>query len=137
MHEVSYYHGPHIWCQIVLGFTLVSHFHSWKPHLCIGPMELKTLTPWLLLEMIIYLVLLMYRFSTVTLLTRKEGSVARKEDFYKKEDSVITRIINTCINSLLAECSLPSLQTMSDNIKHNCANTKESKHYMELEITSS
>ena len=31
----------------------------------LGPMELKTPTPWMFLEMIIYLVLLMYGFTTV------------------------------------------------------------------------
>ena len=72
-----------------MGFISVFCFCLWKPHSCPVVMELKTLTPWMLLEMIIYLVLLMYRFSTGISITRKEGSVA------KKEDSVITtRIIN-------------------------------------------
>ena len=40
--------------------------------------------PWMLLEMIIYLVLLMYRFSSGILRARKQGSVAKEEDSKEK-----------------------------------------------------
>ena len=81
MHEVSHYCGPHIGHQfVVMGFISVSHFHMQKPHLCTVPMELKTLIPCMLLEMIIYLLFLMYGFSTVISIARKEGSGKRTLD---------------------------------------------------------
>ena len=42
-----------------MGFISVSCFHLWKPRSCTETTELKTLTPQMLLEMNIYLVLLM------------------------------------------------------------------------------
>ena len=53
-------------------------------HLCTGPMESKTPTPWILLEMIIYLVLLTYGFSTGISIAKKEDSVAKKEDSWER-----------------------------------------------------
>ena len=71
------YNTPLVRLLGVAGFISVSRFRSRKPRSYTGPTELKTLTPWMLLEMVIYLVLLMCRFSTGISIARKEGSVAK------------------------------------------------------------
>ena len=77
-----------------------------------GPMELKTQTPWILLGMIIYLVLLMHGFST-----------ENQERGLWKEPGKRSLERGLCNNNKNHKYKYQSLQTISGNIQYDFTNT--------------
>ena len=102
MHWVLCYCGPHIGCQFcVVGFL---NFLCWgEPHSYTGPTVLKTPMLVMLLEIIIYLLLWLWGFSTITGDTQSVPSVrsqerstdGRKRNSHRKKKGVKDRALSS------------------------------------------
>ena len=114
MNEVSSYCGPHIGHQFLLQWGFIHDFHFCRnlAHAYWVHMELKTPTLLMLLDIIIYLILWLWGFSTIkgdiqSIPLRR--SQERNTVVEKNSATIIIIIINTNINKLSAECYPPLL----------------------------